>query len=247
MEIVNEKELLQYTKKLIYLGEGSQGIAYLDKNTNRVIKIYHDILEDDYDIEGRTEEEITRFKNIQNKTYIFPQEAIKLKNIPIGNITQYAKGEHLYKIDPLKIKLNNFIEAVIKAEEDTKELSKQGIKTFDVQYNTLYTNKKISVIDAEEYSYTDLEQEELYNKNRYFFNSGIMYFLVDTYFDEFVESNQQLNEMYKSKNLEIKQFLEEFKKSLSEYTGQDIERLYQAKQALNKAKHAPKLIRLINF
>lgn len=247
MEILNEKELLLYTKKLLYLGEGAQGIAYLDKTTNKVIKIYHDILEDDYELEEKKEEEITRFKNIKNDTYIFPQEAIKLRNMAIGNIAKYAKGEHLYKIDPLKIKLDNFFEAVIKAEKDTKSLSEKGIKTYDVQYNTLYTNKKISVIDTEEYSYSDLEKKELDKKNKLFFNSGIMYFLVDTYFDEFVKSNKQLNEMYKFKDVEIKEFLQEFKSSLSEYTGQDIEKLYQAKQALNKTKHAPKLIRLINF
>lgn len=243
MEVKNKQEFINYINKLKIIGDGSQGTAYYDPKMSKVIKIFHDVFEYDeyyYEIE---EKELLQFKNCKNKTYIFIEEAVLLDNKVIGYICPLVKGQTIDKINPLKIKLDNFIEAVEKVEEDIKIISDYGILTYDVLYNTMYGNRKIEIIDTAEYCYSDLNYNELLKQNRYNFNIGIKLFLVDSYFNEFVEKNKTLNEMYIEKDTNIKEFLYYFKKYLNEYIGKNIETLNQATEAKNKQKHKIKFVR----
>lgn len=44
MNFKSEKQLKTYLNSLEFIGQGSQGICYLDKTNNTVIKIFHDFL-----------------------------------------------------------------------------------------------------------------------------------------------------------------------------------------------------------
>ena len=244
MEAKSKSEFVNYINRLKIIGDGSQGTVFYDPKTSKVIKIFHDFFEDDeeyyYEID---EKELLKFNDCKNKTYIFIEEAILFKNKVIGYICPFIKGKNIDKINPLQIKLDYFIEAVEKVDEDIKIISDYGILTYDVLYNTMYGNKKINIIDPIEYCFSDLDYNELLRRNRYNFNTGIKLFLIDSYFNEFVEKNKTLNELYTEKDININEFLYYFKKYLNEYIGKNIETLNQANEARNKQKHKIKFVR----
>ena len=49
MNFKSEKKLKTYLNSLEFIGQGSQGICYLDKTNNTVIKIFHDFFEEGRD------------------------------------------------------------------------------------------------------------------------------------------------------------------------------------------------------
>lgn len=247
MVINNKKDLNNYLKCLKYLGCGSQGEAYYDFKNKKVIKIFHDIFDEDseyfFDI---FESDILKFKDCNNDTYIFADDVVYLNDKIIGYTMSFAPGDTIDKINPLKVNLDLFYNALDSAYFDIKKISDYKILTFDCLYNTMYGNDKISIIDADEYCFSNIDEDSLYQKNRFNFNIGIMLFLVDTYFDEFVKENKILNEMYMSKDIDIREFLIFFRNNLSEYVGKNIVILNDAKLLLNKKKHERKLIRTLN-
>ena len=87
------------------------------------------------------------------------------------------------------------------------------------------------------------EDSDLLKYNFYQFNTSVMLFLIDSYFDNFVSDNKVLHEMYNSKDVNIKEFLILFKKSLSEYASKEIITLNDAKGALDKRRIEKKYIR----
>jgi len=67
------------------------------------------------------------------------------------------------------------------------------------------------------------------------FDQEIKWLLVDSYFNHFISQDKVLNNSYReASSLE---FLKEFRKSLSEYAGKDIERLSKVKQLIRKEKN----------
>ena len=67
------------------------------------------------------------------------------------------------------------------------------------------------------------------------FDAEIRYFLVDNYFDEFVNNDILLREMYHDKkNVTSLEFLRMFRNKLSEYIGTDIDKLEKAKKLVMK-------------
>jgi len=72
-----------------------------------------------------------------------------------------------------------------------------------------------------------------------------MTFLVDNYFDEFVQNNKELLEMYKGKDINLLDFLTLFDKLLSENVDKDIITLNDAKSLVNKKCYEPNFIRSI--
>lgn len=238
MVIKDKEEFLLYLNSLRFLGLGSEGIAYYDKRKNFVLKIYHDCFSDEFkECKYITKNEVLKFSEIVNKTFIFPQEEIIYDDYVIGYVTSYQKGKTIDEINPLRINFQDFINSALKVDDDIKILSENNILTFDVLYNTMYGGKKISVIDPTEYCFSRYSHEKLLDVNRKNFNTGIILFLIDSYFDEFVSNNKELNELYRDKKQNIKYFLTSFKKYLSEYIGTDITKLQEAKKAMNKEKH----------
>lgn len=249
MNFSDKKSLLlflksPFIKKLLY---GAQGQVYLDLRNRKVYKIFHQFL-DDYDEEEYSEyrkNEILKFKNYINSTFIFPYDVIKVDNVIVGNIASYVPGKNLYLINPLSVMLDPFIEAVTKANEDIKEISKNRIKTYDVLYNIMYIQSKISIIDTDDYSFSKEKIAKIENYNLYNFTSAIMLFLIDNFFDQYVKSKKQLNEMYNSKDASLLEFLILLKQCLSEEVGFQIEFLKDASQYKDKNKHKPKIIRTL--
>ena len=238
MVVSDKREFLYYLKSLKLLGIGSEGMAYYDKHRKVVLKVFHDCFSDEFrEYEALPIGELVKFSCISNNTFIFPQEEITYNDYVIGYITKYQKGKTIDDIDPLRINLQDFIDSAIRVDDDIKILSENKVETFDVIYNTMYGGKKIGVIDTTGYGFSDESYEEILGSNRKIFNSGIMLFLIDSYFDEFVEGNRELNELYKDKKQNIKYFLTAFKKYLCEYVGSDIGKLQEAKKAMNKEKH----------
>jgi len=243
MNFNSELELNKYLGKCKEIGFGSQGVVYRDKNN--VLKIFHqyfDKCEDDY---VWKKEDILKFNGFQNKTYIFPVDILSVENEIIGEISKYVKGHNLDKINPLTINIDTFIEAVSNCIIDIKKISDKHIVSYDIAYNTLYNGKDIHIIDTTEYTIMNLPKTEIFKMNQNNFNMTIMYFLIDNYFDEFIENNKLLKEMYISKNIDILEFLKLYKLKLSEHTGYEIQQIKEASSCLNKRKRNPKYIRTI--
>lgn len=244
MVVNDKKEFLIYLKSLKFLGLGSEGISYYDKRKKIVLKIYHDCFLDEFkDCKYITKEEILKFDKIVNNSYIFPQEEIMYDDYVIGYVTTYQQGKTIDEINPLRVNLENFINASLKVDDDIKILSENKILTFDVLYNIMYGRKKLSIIDPTEYCFSKDSYEHLLDTNRKNFNTGIILFIVDSYFNEFVTDNKELNELFNDKKQNIKYFLTSFKKYLSEYIGSDIIKLQEAKKAMNKEKHKVLFVR----
>ena len=247
MIIENRKKFENYISSLKELGNGSQGTVYFDHKISQCLKVFYDVFSDDEDYSYTLDASIIRFKEYSNHTYYFNQDLVIVEDKIVGCTLSLVQGKTIDEINPLRIKIDSFISAVEKVEKDIKFISDNGILSFDVLYNIMYGKSKIGIIDTTEYGFSQLPPENLYKQNSYNFNIGIMLFLVDTYFDEFVESYKILKEMYYSKDTDIKEFLSCFKKYLCEYIGDDIVTLNAAKKVCNKQKRKQKFVRKINI
>ena len=227
MEFKNKKVMQIILNNLPIIGQGSQGICYYNKK-DEVYKIFHQAFEDD-DFINYTKNELLRFSNVKNKTFLWAKDVIVLENEIIGYITDYVKAKSLFKIDPLK--MNDISEV----EKDIKIISNNGIKTYDLMYNTLYGNS-FYMTDFDEFSYSDLDSKILEDMNKRNFYYELYYFLIDGYFDEFIKQYKILNKMYEEKKDNILTFIELLRKYLSEYIGSNINSLNEAKKCLNKVK-----------
>lgn len=231
------KEIMEIIlNNLEVIGQGSQGICYHNQKTNEVYKIFHQALDnnDDYFI-NYTKDELLRFSNIKNKTFLWAKDTIKIKDEIVGYITNYVKSNSLYKINPLKINLNTFSNRIMLAKKDIKIISERGVKTYDLMYNLLYGNK-FYVTDFDEFSYSDKDSKALEETNNRNFDYEIYCFLIDNYLDEFISQYKILNKMYQEKDEDILLFIELLKKYLSEYVGREVKTLNDACKCLNKEK-----------
>lgn len=224
MRFNNKKDQELYFRSLYYLNSGSQGECYIDKNKKMVYKLL-------FYYEGLTKEELFRFSDIKNKTFIWPTEEIMVGPKIVGYIMPYRKAKNLCDLNPMSINLNDLETAITKAYTDIQLLTDNNVRIYDVMYNILYSRKKISIIDTTDYSSGKVN----FQTNVADFDQEIKYFLVDSYFNHFISQDKVLNNSYlEASSLE---FLKEFRKSLSEYAGEDIERLSKVKQLVRKEKN----------
>lgn len=236
MEVCNKKYFMQYLNGLKYLGCGSQGVCYLDIKSNKVIKIFHGYFDDEYD--SVSEYDVMKFSDVVNSTFMWPVDVVKYKNHIIGYVINYSKKKNLYKINPLGVDLNKFSSAINKTFVDINLLTERNIKIYDIMYNILYSSGQFKVIDTLEYGNYDISFDE----NRRGFDLEIMYFLVDSYFDDFVNKDILLKEMYLSKEVDCLEFLKRFRYKLSEFIEKDIVYLRDAK-GLVKSNKNPRYVR----
>lgn len=229
MVFKDRNEFNRYINKLFYLGEGSQGKCYLDKDNNLVYKIFFDYYFDDDDC-GYREEDIIKFSGIKNSTFIWPREVIFVGGLVVGYIMLYCNANNLYKIDPLNVNLKGLEGMIDSVYRDIDILTKNEVCLYDVRYNVLYNSKKIYIIDTLEYGYRKIDTID----NREQFDKEIMLFLVDSYFDDFVNSNKILKGMYMEYGVSSLDFLRVFRNSLSEYLDRDIVRLRDAKKLIKR-------------
>lgn len=242
----SKKTLNNFLYNLPTIGSGSQGQCYLDKENSNVIKIFHSYFyeNEDYNNIDNHSQDILKFINIQNGTYSFPHELVMLKKNKIGYITKYTKGLDLYGINPFIINLNTFTSDIQTAYKDICKLSQDKIVSFDVLYNILYGINGFKIIDTADYEFTDeMEYKELYELNRNYFDIAIKLFLVNNFFNNFVNSQKELKEMYKEAN--ALDFLKYFRQKLSEQTGNEILYLKEAKDLVKYNKNTSYIRTLI--
>lgn len=222
---------------IIYLDQGSQGQCYLDVSNNKVYKIFYSFLDDEEYIEYN-EEEVMKFKNVKNDTYIFPEDILIVEEKIIGYISPYIRAKNLYKINPLLINLDELICNLDKIYRDSKIISEKGIVTYDVMYNILYGQNGISVIDTDDYNYDlfDRDFDEILKINNRNLNFAIKLFLIESYFDEFVLQSRELKEMYEDLDIDVRIFVLKFQKIFSEFFEFKLIYLKQAEIFFNKRK-----------
>ena len=225
----NKNNFDLYLKRLFFLGMGSQGICYLDKKNKIVYKIFHGYFDDED--EGYTADDILKFSGIRNNTFIWPSDVVYANGRIIGYTMPYVSSVNLCNTDLLSTNLNLLEKAIDKSYCDKEILTKNNVCLYDVMYNILYSNGKINVIDSMEYNFGNASLKE----NMAAFDAEIRYFLVDNYFDEFVNNDILLREMYHDKkNVTSLEFLRMFRNKLSEYIGTDIDKLEKAKKLVMK-------------
>lgn len=225
----NKNNFDLYLKRLFFLGMGSQGICYLDKKNKIVYKIFHGYFDDED--EGYTANDILKFSGIRNNTFIWPSDVVYANGRIIGYTMPYVSSVNLCDTDLLSTNLNLLEKAIDKSYCDIEILTKNNVCLYDVMYNILYSNGKINVIDSMEYNFGNASLKE----NMVAFDAEIRYFLVDNYFDEFVNNDILLREMYHDKkNVTSLEFLRMFRNKLSEYIGTDIDKLEKAKKLVMK-------------
>ncbi len=225
----NKNNFDLYLKRLFFLGMGSQGICYLDKKNKIVYKIFHGYFDDED--EGYTADDILKFSGIRNNTFIWPSDVVYANGRIIGYTMPYVSSVNLCDTDLLSTNLNLLEKAIDKSYCDIEILTKNNVCLYDVMYNILYSNGKINVIDSMEYNFGNASLKE----NMAAFDAEIKYFLVDNYFDEFVNNDILLREMYHDKkNVTSLEFLRMFRNKLSEYIGTDIDKLEKAKKLVMK-------------
>jgi len=225
----NKNNFDLYLKRLFFLGMGSQGICYLDKKNKVVYKIFHGYFDDED--EGYTADDILKFSGIRNNTFIWPSDVVYANGRIIGYTMPYVSSVNLCDTDLLSTNLNLLEKAIDKSYCDIEILTKNNVCLYDVMYNILYSNGKINVIDSMEYNFGNASLKE----NMAAFDAEIRYFLVDNYFDEFVNNDILLREMYyDKKNVTSLEFLRMFRNKLSEYIGTDIDKLEKAKKLVMK-------------
>lgn len=228
MIFINKEHLNTYLANITYLDQGSQGICYINKNKNIVIKIFHEYFEGEdcrYSFE-----EIMKLSGIKNTTFIWPTDVITLEGKIVGYVMPYIAYKSLCETDPLRINLKLFAKAILLAENDIKLLTSKNIRIFDIMYNILYRAGKFKVIDTIEYGEIPTE----YETNRRGFDLEIMKFLVDNYFNYFVEKDKLLQDMYLSKDVSGYEFLTVFRDKLSEYMGFEVTKLSDAKSLVRR-------------
>ena len=225
----NKNNFDLYLKRLFFLGMGSQGICYLDKKNKIVYKIFHGYFDDED--EGYTADDILKFSGIRNNTFIWPSDVVYANGRIIGYTMPYVSSVNLCNTDLLSTNLNLLEKAIDKSYCDIEILTKNNVCLYDVMYNILYSNGKINVIDSMEYNFGNASLKE----NMAALDAEIRYFLVDNYFDEFVNNDILLREMYHDKkNVTSLEFLRMFRNKLSEYIGTDIDKLEKAKKLVMK-------------
>ena len=224
------EEIECFMHSLVYLGQGSQGVCYKDRQSKVVYKFYHSYFENDFEgVYGK--EEIEKFKNIKSSTFVFPKDVMMLNDQVIGDITPYKKAKNLYQVNPFNINLDRFIKLVALAVKDIEELSKKGIQSYDVMYNILW-GYQLYIIDTLEYSFRDQDWRWIWQRNLSYFNLEIMYFLVDGIFGDVINHYSKLRDMYESKGREINivAFIMELKNCMSKMLGHEITYLKEAKE-----------------
>jgi len=232
MVFKTKEDVYHYLDALEYITLGSQGESYRDRTS--VYKIFHGF-EDESEEELFSKGQILQFKDVKNKTFIFPNELILLKERIIGYIAKYVQAKNLYETNPLRINLERLKKVIELALKDIELISRKGISCDDIMYNILL-GKRLYIIDTIGYTLSDEDYTKLYKENVRLFNLEIMFFLVDGIFEEVIRGNKILKEMYHSRGNDISviEFIDRLKDYLSELMGKEITTLKNARPLMDK-------------
>lgn len=223
MEFNCKDDFNDFIKLLNNIGSGAEGTCYRYKDM--VCKVFHDYEDNNY--KGKySSEDILKFSKINNHTFIWPTDVIRVDNDVVGYCTNYIDAKNLYMISPLEINLDKFCDCIKDSRKDIKLISDKGISTYDMPYNTLYRNG-FYIIDQDDYSFSNKDSEVLYKENTNNFEYELYLFLIDNYFDDVVNDSDNLRKLY-SKNDDVLIFIDALRKRLSELCGKEIKTLKDA-------------------
>lgn len=222
-----KQEFEKIWNNLAFLGRASEGTCKR-LNNKEVIKYL------DGPYVNLNEEQILMFKDIKNKTYLFPYRTFYIDGKMMGYITRYSSGKNLIEVSRNTIRFDKLIDGSYVVEEDTQKLSDKGISTYDILFNILYKNGVFHIIDTCEYKNVDTNNEKLYKDNISSFNYSLLEFLVKDRFYKFVFTSKELRELYEeAENGEsIIPFLERLRQRLCEYCDEDVKSVIDAKKAM---------------
>lgn len=185
-----------------------------------------------------SEEQLLRFSDIKSLYYYFVQGVIYVDNYLRACLMYECNGFVVNEIDALTINLTNIIKAINRFSKETLKISKKGIKGFDMESNFMYDGKNFGAIDTIHYYFSDEDENSIYKSNINYFNNDVITLLVNFYFMDFVSQNKILNEMYESikngESLNLIDFIDSFRNSLSEYCGRRIIYLSDAEDAIRE-------------
>lgn len=242
----NKSDLILYLNKeyVVSLGNGSQGRCYYDRKNKICFKILEQFFDDDMEFYiNYSEDEFTRFSGIKNNTYIFSDNVIFVNDLVVGYTMRYSSGKMICDMNPLLINLDKFGSYIDVVYNDNVILADNGICSYDVLYNIMYGKNGFNIIDTMEYSFGNKCFDDIKRNNDDNFNYGVMMFLIDGYFDEFISDYGDLKDMYLSSGVDIRDFINLFRKYLGEYVGSDITKLCNANKCLNKRIYKGNYIR----
>lgn len=227
----SKSELDYYLKRnCSFINFGSKGSAYYDKRTKAVIKIFDMALSlEEYRHFEYRDLDFLRFSDALNPTYLFPYEVITLEGRDVGYFAHAARGKSLYKLDPLIVDLDSIKRAYMTTLVDMRKISRKGILTDDLPYNTLFSTstERFYMVDTDDYHIVEGDDDKIYQDNASQLAYTVKTFLVDGYFDDFVNADKELCDLYKEGDL--LPFLKAYKKKLSERVGKEVNTLGDAK------------------
>lgn len=239
MNFISRDILNSYLSGLKFIGQGSQGMCFLRESDKKVIKIFNEYFDNEEC--GYSADFLLRFSGIKNGTFLWPKDVIYINGEVVGYTSSYRKANNLCDINPLSVNLDSLEKAVNRTEKDVKIVTDSGVKLYDVRYNILYARGRMYVIDTLEYS----DRCVSFRENMKNIDEEVMLFLVDNFFNDFVNNDKLLKEMYMGKDVSSVLFLKEFRKKLSEYIGKEINKLDACKKIV-KRKGSKAYLRGIN-
>lgn len=105
MKFVNKEHFDAFLNCLSFLGQGSQGICYLDSKNRIVYKVLHEYFDEDENIYF-SKDDLLKFSDIKNKTFIWPTDIISVDGKVYGYIMPYKRAKNLNASNPLMV--NNY-------------------------------------------------------------------------------------------------------------------------------------------
>lgn len=250
MNFSNKIQFYKFLKKpqIKFLDYGSQGQCFYDRSNNKVYKIFNDFFDEEVNFDYQ-EEDILKFSGILNTTYMWPSDVITVDNKVIGYIIPYKRGTDLCKINPLSVNLSQLVVHLESVYEDNIIISQSGVVAYDVMYNILYGKDGVNIIDTDDYNfnYFGKSYEEILKINNRNINFAFKVFIVDNYFNEFVNQFSELREMYEDLDLESRIFIINLQKKLSEFLDFELNYLKDASNFKNKKRIKEKDLKMVRL
>lgn len=237
MELSNNE--INFNKKelngLKLIGTGRFANCYLyDDNT--ALKIYVPAKKNDFSV-PMSLKKLQSFLGIQNDTYVFPQRVAYCDGYFIGYTMPYIKAKNL--IDKKDFQLIDLERSIKQVEKDTKLISKLRIITLDVNPTNILFNKRIKIIDPDNYFMdTDGSSKSIYKNNISQFNSTCLeYISLSKVVDDYLVENPILDEAVDEviyENGSLANVMKLFRSEVQKLSDNEVKTYSDAKRILRK-------------
>lgn len=239
----NEKFLCSPIKN----GEGKYAKCYL-LSSGEILKVYKTNLFED---QAYYAHNLLPLIGIKNDTFIFPSSLIYDENEKVlGCISEYIPGKTL-QAKKRTITFEDLISSVDKVYEDIKKISDLGIFTDDLSPNNIIFNKRIFIIDTDDYFVAGKNfnnESTTYISNIRSFNKTILDYIskdekmLDINVPWFISRNCNLKELRqelldtRTASLSLADFLIEFKIQIGKYKGEEVKKINDIHKTLARVR-----------